>query len=90
MAEESRNDILSSYIKEQSDLCKEKTQKLKMSLAMYGVHAIEKDVDKLYDLIKDSENFEQVLPVIQRIKKHLRLVKKQMLKDFKMVITLVN
>ncbi len=90
IAEESCNDLLGSYLKKQNELSRQKAEKLKMSLSMYGVHAIEKDIDKLHEMLKDSDNFQTILPVINRIKSHLRLVKKQMLKDFKMVITLVN
>lgn len=90
IAEDSCNDLLGSYIKKQNSLSLKKAEKLKMSLSMYGVHAIEKDIDKLQDLLKETESFQTILPVINRIKLHLRSVKKQMLKDFKMVITLVN
>ncbi len=90
IAEESCNDLLGSYLKKENELSRAKAEKLKMSLSMFGVHAIEKDIDKLHALLKDSDSFQTILPVMNRIKSHLRMVKKQMLKDFKMVITLVN
>jgi len=90
IAEGSCNDVLSSYLKNENEDCLKKTKKLKMSLSMYGVHAIQKDVDKLYEVLKKHSNFQTVLPIINDIKLHLRQVKKQMLEDFKMVITLVH
>jgi len=90
IAENSCNDLLGSYLKKENELSIEKAEKLKMSLSMYGVHSIERDLNKLTELLKNSENFNSVMPIINNIKTQLRVIKQQMLKDFKMVITLVN
>lgn len=90
VAEECCNNVLGNYLRKDKEQTKQHSEKLRMSLSMYGIHSLEKEIDKLSELLLSSDNYDAIFPVIQKIKSHLRLVKNQMLQDFKMVITLVN
>ncbi len=79
-----------SFIQNKKYQTHQMAHKLKFSLYMYGVHSIQRDLDKIETLCASSENFEQIGPLIKNIKKHLRQVKNQMIDDYKMVITLID
>ena len=64
--------------------------KLKLSLNMYGVHNIKKDLEKVEYLASTTEQFEEIGPLLKNIKNHLRNVKNQIIQDYKMVITFVD
>lgn len=64
--------------------------KLKFSLHMYGVHNIQKDLEKVEQLASTTSQFEEIGPLLKNIRKHLRKVKNQIIQDYKMVITLVD
>lgn len=57
---------------------------------MYGIHSIQRDVEKIEQLTACSEHFEEIGPLLKNIKKHLRNAKNQMIQDFKMVITIIE
>ncbi|MCB0760676.1 MAG: hypothetical protein KDC12_04065 [Flavobacteriales bacterium] len=79
-----------SYAQQQKYQTHQMAHKLKFSLYMYGVHSIQKDLDKIELLCQSSEHFSEIGPLINNIKNHLRRVKNQMIDDFKMVITLLD
>ena len=45
---------------------------------------------KIEEVLLDNVSFEAIGPIINRIKDHLREVKRQMIQDYKMVITLLD
>lgn len=79
-----------SYIQQKKYQTKKMAHQLKFSLYMYGVHSIQKDLEKIELLASSSEIFDQIGPLIKNIQGHLRDVKNQMIEDFKMVITIIE
>ena len=79
-----------SYASGEVDMTKKMAYKLRFSLSMYGVHSIQRDLTKIESLLTSSDSFESIGPIIGRIKNHLRDVKRQMIQDYKMVITLLD
>ena len=79
-----------SYASKEVDMTKKMAYKLRFSLSMYGVHSIQRDLTKIEELLLDNVSFEAIGPIINRIKDHLREVKRQMIQDYKMVITLLD
>lgn len=79
-----------SFIQQKKYQTHKMAHQLKFSLYMYGVHSIQKDLEKIEALSASSENFEKIGPLIKNIKTHLRQVKNQMIEDFKMVITIIE
>ena len=71
-------------------MTKKMAYKLRFSLSMYGVHSIQRDLTKIEEVLQDNGSFEAIGPFINRIKNHLRKVKRQMIQDYKMVITLLD
>ena len=76
-----------SYASKEVDMTKKMAYKLRFSLSMYGVHSIQRDLTKIEEVLLDNVSFEAIGPIINRIKDHLREVKRQMIQDYKMVIT---
>ena len=54
------------------------------------MHSIQRDLTKIEEVLQDNGSFEAIGPFINRIKNHLRKVKRQMIQDYKMVITLLD
>ena len=79
-----------SYASKEVDMTKKMAYKLRFSLSMYGVHSIQHDLTKIEEVLLDNVSFEAIGPIINRIKDHLREVKRQMIQDYKMVITLLD
>lgn len=79
-----------SYASKEVDMTKKMAYKLRFSLSMYGVHSIQRDLTKIEEVLQDNASFETIGPIINRIKDHLREVKRQMIQDYKMVITLLD
>ena len=79
-----------SYASKEVDMTKKMAYKLRFSLSMYGVHSIQRDLTKIEEVLLDNVSFEAIGPIINRIKDHLREVKRQMIQDYKMVITLLD
>ena len=79
-----------SYASKEVDMTKKMAYKLRFSLSMYGVHSIQRDLAKIEEVLLDNASFEAIGPIINRIKDHLREVKRQMIQDYKMVITLLD
>ena len=79
-----------SYASKEVDMTKKMAYKLRFSLSMYGVHSIQRDLTKIEEVLLDNASFEAIGPIINRIKDHLREVKRQMIQDYKMVITLLD
>jgi hypothetical protein len=77
-----------SYASKEVDMTKKMAYKLRFSLSMYGVHSIQRDLTKIEKLLSDKDSIESIGPLLKRIKNHLRDVKRQMVQDYKMVITL--
>ena len=79
-----------SYASKEVDMTEKMAYKLRFSLSMYGVHSIQRDLTKIEEVLLDNVSFEAIGPIINRIKDHLREVKRQMIQDYKMVITLLD
>ncbi|NQX91611.1 MAG: hypothetical protein HRT74_05715 [Flavobacteriales bacterium] len=79
-----------SFLQEKNYVTARMAYKLNFSLYMYGVHQIEKDITKVESLASTTDKFEEIGPLLKRIKLHLRQVKSQIIEDYKMVITLVD
>ena len=79
-----------SFLQEKKYDTAKMANKLKFSLYMYGVHAIQKDIEEVEELSLTSDRFDQIGPLLQNIKKHLRMVKNQIITDYKMLITLID
>lgn len=79
-----------SYASKEADMTKKMAYKLRFSLSMYGVHSIQRDLTKIEEVLQDNASFEAIGPIINRIKDHLREVKRQMIQDYKTAITLMD
>lgn len=79
-----------SFLQEKKYDTAQMANKLKFSLYMYGVHSIQKDIEQVEALSSTTDKFDQIGPLLENIKKHLRLVKNQIISDYKMLITLID